>query len=57
MTKDEAEKVATIMLQADGGCGHCAFELMKLFVAEFPEYEELTKKVYESEYYRWSDDN
>ncbi|WP_197460490.1 hypothetical protein [Thermodesulfatator autotrophicus] len=50
MTKEEAERVLNILKQADGGCVYCAKELFKLFVKEFPEFKQLSKKVFIKEF-------
>jgi hypothetical protein len=38
MTLDEANKVATIISQADGGCSHCVEVLRELCEENFPEF-------------------
>ena len=46
MKKEDAEKVIKIILECDGGCEHCVSNLLKLFCKEFPEYIQLSKKVF-----------
>ena len=41
MTEDEAGMVATICIQADGGCDNCGMELFDMLQEEFPEHREL----------------
>lgn len=43
MRKEEAKKVIKIILGADGGCKYCVSSLLKLFIDEFPEYENIAK--------------
>lgn len=38
MTLEEAQKVAEICSEADGGCSHCTYELMLLCQEAFPEF-------------------
>jgi hypothetical protein len=52
MTLDEANKVASLFDQADGGCDHCAYRLREEAQTVFPEfnwgpnqYDEVTLKV------------
>lgn len=47
MTNDEADKVISIMFQADGECYCCAKELIQMFIQEFPEYRVLSMTLYE----------
>ncbi|AEH45439.1 hypothetical protein Thein_1579 [Thermodesulfatator indicus DSM 15286] len=49
MTKEE-DKILNILKQADGGCVYCARELFKLFVKEFPEFNQLAKKIFVKEF-------
>jgi hypothetical protein len=39
MTQEEATKVASILLTADGGCSHCANNLFKNIAEIFPEFD------------------
>lgn len=39
MTLDEAQKVAGVCGNADGGCSSCVNELAKLLNATFPQFE------------------
>jgi len=39
MTLDEAQRVADVASEADGGCPTCASALAKLLQKEFPEFE------------------
>jgi hypothetical protein len=48
MTKNEAEIVLGIMSRADGECQHCARELYKEFIREFPKYEKLAKDIFKT---------
>ncbi|NPB03261.1 MAG: hypothetical protein GXO39_02455 [Thermotogae bacterium] len=44
-TKD-AEKILRIMAEADGSCEMCARELFIRFINEYPQHEELGKKLF-----------
>lgn len=46
MTKDEAEKVIAILLEADNGCEHCVRNLYNVFKDEFPEFPEFKELIY-----------
>lgn len=46
MKLEEAIKIVEILLSADGGCKYCAGELIKAFINEFPEYNELAKEAF-----------
>ena len=37
MTREEALRVASICMNADGGCSHCAADLQQQLVRAFPE--------------------
>ncbi len=50
MSKEEAEKILNILKHADGGCVYCARELFKLFLREFPEFDQLAKKIFVKEF-------
>lgn len=50
MTRDVAEKVIRIMLQADGGCPECGARLLRLFMAAFPDYEGMAREAYLNEW-------
>ena len=50
MKKQEAEKVITILLAADGGCIVCARALVLYFCTDFPQFASLARKMYEAEY-------
>ena len=38
MTLDEAQRVGGILMEADGGCSHCARNLFELAQKAFPEF-------------------
>ena len=44
MNEEEAKIVIEILLCADHGCPTCAAELIRYFIEEFPQYEELARK-------------
>jgi hypothetical protein len=46
MTQEEAEKVAFLMSDADGGCRYCAQQLMQGLAGEFPEHREVIAQVF-----------
>ena len=39
MTKEEAEQIRDICYMADGGCQHCARELLEKLEEKFPEQD------------------
>lgn len=39
MTLDEAQKVADVCSNADGGCRTCVSELVSYLTADFPEFQ------------------
>lgn len=41
MNKTDAIKVGNIVLSADGGCAHCATNLVAVLRHEFPEHKDL----------------
>jgi len=50
MTKEEAEKVIEICLNADGGCPVCAGAAIGEFCRDFPEFAELANQRYDEEF-------
>jgi len=40
MKKEEAVIVINVFLGADGGCPHCAWQLIEAFSEKFPEFKE-----------------
>ncbi len=46
MTREDAEKVFRIMVEADGRCEVCARELFQNFIHAFPEYRDLGERVF-----------
>ena len=63
MEEKEARQVLRIMMTADGGCSHCAFDLMKKFLEVWPEHKAVAKEIWdEFDYYdpydwNWEEDN
>ena len=39
MTLEEAQKVASVLAQADGGCSHCAMNLAREMENHFPSFD------------------
>jgi hypothetical protein len=50
MTNQEAEWVLDLLLGADGGCIRCARVLILDFIGEFPEFTELGRQMFQTEY-------
>ena len=50
MTKNEIEQITKIMMTADGGCGHCASELLKQLDKECPGFTEVIQEIWFKEY-------
>ena len=50
MKTEDAKKVISTLLQADGGCFHCAGTLCRYFINDFPEHKELTEQMYKKEF-------
>jgi hypothetical protein len=50
MEEREAKKVIKGLFQADGRCGYCARRWCLLFCESFPEFTDLTKKMYKKEF-------
>lgn len=50
MNQSEAKEVITILLSADGGCPFCSADLVKKFVAAFPQYKEFAEAEYHNKY-------
>ena len=50
MTTDEAAKVAGVALDADGGCSHCAGELIRQLMKLFPEHADVFEGAFEREF-------
>lgn len=46
MTPEEAKEVIAILCRADGGCEHCASNLINLFLRKFPNFEREVQAVY-----------
>lgn len=51
MDSIEATSVCNILVQADGGgCSNCASELLDMFKARFPEWEDIAEEVFKREF-------
>ena len=50
MTREEAKAIASIMLEADGGCYLCAAYLCEDFAKTFPPFREVIEDVYSQRY-------
>lgn len=50
MTTEQATKIVQIMCTADGECSVCAAKLIDRFINNFPEYADLSLKVYRKHY-------
>ena len=50
MTQEEAEAVCEILKDADGGCPACARNLLRAFVARFPEFADVAMYVWVKNY-------
>lgn len=50
MTVSEIQTIVKIMLTADGGCGHCAGELVKQLIDKFPSFKDEIIKEFKVEY-------
>lgn len=42
--------IAEILVEADGGCQSCASELMKLFLATFPQLKEIAHAAWKEKF-------
>jgi hypothetical protein len=52
MTDDEARTVGAIACNADGGCSHCAAELIRILQKKFPSQAEVFGGAYLSAFDR-----
>jgi hypothetical protein len=50
MEEQEAKIILDILTGADGSCAVCAENLFEKFVAKFPEYTGLAKKIFKEEF-------
>jgi len=50
ITKGEIKNIATIMLDADGGCPYCAGSLIETLITNYAKYEDIIKQVYKDRY-------
>jgi hypothetical protein len=47
MEKQEASKVISIMMSADGGCRACTHILIESFINDFPKFKDLAIQAWE----------
>lgn len=50
MTTDEAVKVIKILLKCDNACETCTHDLINDFCCAFPQYKEIAKQHWETEF-------
>lgn len=50
MEEIDIQNVATIMLEADGGCSTCAARLLQELLKLYPQFENAMDSVYRKEY-------